>query len=62
VRNIILLDIFVLMMSSVHQVCKQGYYVAILSANVETNDPEKELAPAFDMIGTVKEKFITVLA
>ena len=48
------------MMSSVHQVCKQGYYVAIISANVETNEPEKELAPAFEVIGSVKEKFITV--
>jgi len=53
-------DIFILMMSSVHQVCKQGYYVAIISANVETNEPEKELAPAFEVIGSVKEKFITI--
>jgi Rab GDP dissociation inhibitor len=53
-------DIFVLMMSSVHQVSKQGFYIAIISATVETNNPEAELAPAFEIIGTVKEKFITI--
>lgn len=53
-------DIFVLMMSGVHQVCKSGYYIAIISAMVETKDPEKELLPAFEIIGNVKEKFITI--
>lgn len=48
------------MVSGVHQTCKSGYYIAILSAMVETKEPEKELAPAFEIIGTVKEKFITV--
>jgi Rab GDP dissociation inhibitor len=50
----------VLMVSSVHQVCKQGFYVAIISATVETNKPEDELKPALAIIGNVKEKFITV--
>lgn len=53
-------DIFVLMVSSVHQVCKSGNYIAIISAMVETKEPEKELAPAFEIIGEVKEKFITI--
>jgi Rab GDP dissociation inhibitor len=48
------------MVSSVHQVCKSGNYIAIISAMVETKEPEKELAPAFEIIGEVKEKFITV--
>ena len=48
------------MVSGVHSVCKKGFYVAILSANVETATPEKELDPAFEVIGTVKEKFIKV--
>jgi len=29
-------DIYVMMVSSVHNVCKKGYYVAIISTNVET--------------------------
>jgi Rab GDP dissociation inhibitor len=53
-------DIFVLMMAGVHQVCKQGYYVAIISATVETNKPEDELKPAFNILGNIKEKFITI--
>lgn len=48
------------MVSSVHNVCKKGYYIAILSTNVETDNPEAELKPAFDIIGAVKEKFVTV--
>jgi Rab GDP dissociation inhibitor len=53
-------DIFVLMVSGVHQVCKQGFYVAIISATVETNKPEDELKPALNILGNVKEKFITI--
>lgn len=53
-------DIFVLMMSDIHQACKKGFYVAIISANVETSNPEAELKPAFDVLGTVREKFITI--
>lgn len=53
-------DIFVLMISSVHQVCKQGFYVAIISATVETSKPEEELKPALSMLGNIKEKFITI--
>ena len=49
-----------MMVSSVHSVCKKGYYVCIVSANVETGNPEKELEPAYQMIGPVLEKFISV--
>ena len=45
-----------MMVSSVHSVCKKGYFIAIISAQVETNNPEAELAPAFELIGNVIEK------
>lgn len=32
-----------MMVSAVHAVCKKGYYIAIISANVETKNPEKEI-------------------
>ncbi len=48
-------------MSDVHQVCKKGFYVAIISATVETKNPEAELKPAFDLLGNIKEKFIKVI-
>ena len=31
------------MVSNTHLICAQGYYVAIISATVETNEPEKEI-------------------
>lgn len=48
------------MVSSIHSVCKKNYYICIISANVETSNPEKELDIAFDLIGPVLEKFINV--
>merc|ERR1712216_75910 len=48
------------MVSSVHNVCKKGMYIAIISTNVETNKPEDEIKPALDLIGSIKESFITV--
>jgi Rab GDP dissociation inhibitor len=53
-------DIFVMMVSSVHNVCKKGFNIAIVSTNVETNNPIKELDPAFEILGPVIEKFPTV--
>lgn len=49
-----------MMVSSVHNVCKKGFNIAIISTNVETNNPSKELDPAFEIIGPVNEKFLTV--
>ena len=48
------------MVSYVHQVCKTNNYIAIISATAETQNPEKELEPAFQIIGSIKEKFVTV--
>ncbi|CAD8211614.1 unnamed protein product [Paramecium octaurelia] len=53
-------DIYVMMISDVHQVCQKGYFIAILSTNVETNNPEQELEPAFEIVEPILEKFITV--
>lgn len=49
-----------MMVSSVHSVCKKGYYVVIISTTVETTNPEKEIEPAFEIVGNVLEKFITI--
>ena len=48
------------MLSDVHCICPKGFYVATISANVETENSEKELQIAFDLIGPVLEKFTTV--
>ena len=49
-----------MLVSSLHNVCKKGFSIAILSTNVETEQPEKELGPAFELVGDVLEKFFTV--
>jgi Rab GDP dissociation inhibitor len=38
-----ILDIYVMMVSSVHCVSKKDTFIAIISTVVETNEPEKEL-------------------
>lgn len=44
------------MISSAHNVAAQGKYVAIASSVVETNDPEKELKPALDLLEPIEQK------
>jgi len=53
-------DIYISCISSSHNVCPKGKYIAIVSSIVETNDPERELKPAFDLLGAVLEKFTNV--
>lgn len=53
-------DIYISMVSSSHQVCANGLYIVIVSATVETKDPEAEIKPAVDLLGGVLEMFIQV--
>ena len=53
-------DIFIAVLNFTHCVCKKGYYLAIISTMVETDKPEEEIKPAFEVIGDVLEKFVTV--
>jgi len=48
------------MVSGAHNVCKQGLYLAIVSATVETENPQAEIQPAMDLLGAVLDVFITV--
>ncbi len=57
---LIIIDIFIATLNYTHCVCKKGYYLGIISTMVETNNPEAELKPAFDIIGDVLETFITI--
>jgi len=49
------------MVSSLHQVSQKGYYIAIISTNVETNNPESELKLGLDLLGDILQKFVKVL-
>uniref|UniRef100_UPI0037E75088 rab GDP dissociation inhibitor beta n=1 Tax=Semicossyphus pulcher TaxID=241346 RepID=UPI0037E75088 len=53
-------DIYVCMISFAHNVAAQGKYIAIASTTVETNDPEKELKPALDMLEPIDQKFVSI--
>lgn len=53
-------DIYISVVSSSHNVCAKGMFVAIASTTVETNNPEAELKPAFDLMGPIIEKFTSV--
>lgn len=53
-------DIYVSMVSYVHNVCANGKYVAVISTNVEGNNPEAEIRPALNLLGRIDEKFFWV--
>ena len=48
------------MVSNTHLICAQGFYVAIISATVETNEPEKEIQPAIDILGDTMDMFVSI--
>jgi len=52
-------DIYIAMISSAHNVCPKGYYIAIVSTIAETSaNHHLELAPGFERLGRVEEKFM----
>lgn len=53
-------DVYISMVSAAHNVCKTGLYLAIVSATVETADPQAEIKPAMELLGNVLDVFITV--
>ncbi len=53
-------DIYMCMVSHSHQVASEGMYVAIASTIIETSNPVEELQPAFQLIGTVLDRFDSV--
>ncbi|XP_075713602.1 rab GDP dissociation inhibitor beta [Rhinoderma darwinii] len=53
-------DIYVCMISYAHNVAAQGKYIAIASTTVETNDPEREIRPALELLEPIEQKFVSV--
>lgn len=48
-------DIYIAVLSSSHNICQKGYYLAIISTIIETDKPHLELEPAFKIIGETKD-------
>ncbi|XP_063282304.1 rab GDP dissociation inhibitor beta-like isoform X1 [Pelobates fuscus] len=53
-------DIYVCMVSCSHCVASDGKYVAIISTTVETENPEKEIQPAIELLEPIDQKFVTI--
>jgi Rab GDP dissociation inhibitor len=53
-------DIYISMVSGAHQIAPQGKYVAMIQANVETANPQKELEVARKLIGNYVKEFFWV--
>ena len=48
------------MVSYSHLICAKGIFVAIISAQVETENPEEEIGVAVSLLGDVLEMFVSV--
>jgi Rab GDP dissociation inhibitor len=48
------------MVSYTHQVASKGWYIAMVSTTVETNNPEAEIQPGVQLLGPIKQKFIQI--
>jgi Rab GDP dissociation inhibitor len=53
-------DIYVSMVSSVHNVAAKGKFIAVISTNVEGKEPDKDIVPALNLLGTIQERFFWV--
>lgn len=53
-------DIYVSLVSHTHQVAAKGWFVAMVSTTVETNNPEIEIKPGLDLLGPIAQKFVSV--
>lgn len=53
-------DIYVSLVSYTHQVSAKGWFIAMVSTTVETTNPEAEIKPGLDLLGSYKKKFVSV--
>lgn len=52
-------DIYIAIVSSSHNVCPKGYYIAIVSTIAEgSSNHHLELQPGLDRLGRIEEKFM----
>jgi len=53
-------DMYVMCISSEFFVVPKGKFMAIVSTNCETSNPEAELKPALDLLGPIEQKFVSI--
>ena len=53
------IDIYIAIVSSAHNVCPKGYYIAIVSTIAEgSSNHHLELQPGFERLGKIEERFM----
>ncbi|XP_041639516.1 rab GDP dissociation inhibitor alpha [Cheilinus undulatus] len=53
-------DVYISVVSYTHSVASDGLYIATVSTTAETNNPEKEIQPALELLEPIIQKFVTV--
>ncbi|XP_014259201.1 rab GDP dissociation inhibitor alpha [Cimex lectularius] len=53
-------DIYVSQVSYTHQVAAKGWFIAMVSTTVETDNPEAEIKPGLSLLGPITEKFVSI--
>ncbi|XP_029636896.1 rab GDP dissociation inhibitor alpha [Octopus sinensis] len=53
-------DIYVCCVSYAHNVAAKNFYLAIVSTTVETDNPENELSIGLNLLGPIKQKFVSI--
>ncbi|KAL7293487.1 hypothetical protein TKK_0012934 [Trichogramma kaykai] len=53
-------DIYVSVVSHTHQVAAKGWFIAMVSTTVETDNPELEIKHGLDLLGPISQKFVYI--
>lgn len=53
-------DIYVSLISHTHQVAAKGWFIAMVSTTVESDDPEREIEPGLNLLHPIAEKFLSI--
>lgn len=50
-------DVYITCVSATHQVCSPGFFIAMISTIIETDNPEGEIQFALSLLGPIREKY-----
>jgi len=53
-------DIYISLVSNTNMVSPKGWYIAMVSTTVETDNPQAESQPGLQLLGTITEKFVNI--
>ncbi|KAL1506326.1 hypothetical protein ABEB36_005713 [Hypothenemus hampei] len=53
-------DIYVSLVSYTHQVAAKGWFIAMVSTTIETDNPEAEIQSGLALLGPIRQKFVSI--